>query len=54
MREQFKKSESELHNAKAIARSALVKVEELTMSHVELSLSRDNEQVERELNKMST
>ena len=54
LREQFKKSESELHNAKAIARSALVKVEELTMSHVELSLSRDNEQVERELNKMST
>jgi chromosome segregation ATPase len=54
LRQQFQKSESELHNAKAIARSALVKVEELTMAHVEqLSLSRDSDQLERELN-MST
>jgi chromosome segregation ATPase len=48
LRDQFKKSESELHNAKAIARSALVKVEELTMSHVELSLSQEH--LDRESN----
>ena len=42
LRERLEKSEAELHNAKAIARSALVKVEELTMANVEqLSLSRD-------------
>jgi hypothetical protein len=42
MRDQLNKTESELHNAKAIARSALVKVEELTMSNIEqLSLSRE-------------
>eukprot|EP00934_Nitzschia_sp_Nitz4_P004763 Nitzschia sp. Nitz4//scaffold476_size6971//665//3403//NITZ4_009164-RA/size6971-processed-gene-0.5-mRNA-1//1//CDS//3329552718//4753//frame0 len=42
LRKQLAKSESELQNAKAIARSALVKVEELTMSNIEqLSLSRD-------------
>jgi chromosome segregation ATPase len=42
MKERLAKTENELHNAKAIARSALVKVEELTMANVEqLSLSRD-------------
>ena len=42
LREKLEKAEAELHNAKAIARSALVKVEELTMANVEqLSLSRD-------------
>jgi chromosome segregation ATPase len=42
MRDQLNKTESELYNAKAIARSALVKVEELTMSNIEqLSISRE-------------
>ena len=42
LKHQFDKSQGELQNAKAIARSALVKVEELTMANVEqLSLSRE-------------
>ena len=41
LRHQLQKSEQELHNAKAIARSALVKVEELTMANIEQS-SLDN------------
>ena len=43
LQERLRYSENELNNAKAIARSALVKVEELTMANVEqLSLSRDS------------
>ena len=42
MDENLHKTESELNNAKRIAQSALVKVEELTMSNIEqLSISRD-------------
>lgn len=42
LRQSLASKESELQNAKAIARSALVKVEELTMTNIEqLSLSRD-------------
>jgi chromosome segregation ATPase len=42
MREKLQKTETELNNAKAIAKSALVKVEELTMSNIEqLSITRD-------------
>mmetsp|Transcript_43407 Transcript_43407/g.50036 ORF Transcript_43407/g.50036 Transcript_43407/m.50036 type:complete len:940 (+) Transcript_43407:148-2967(+) len=42
MEENLHKTESELNNAKRIAQSALVKVEELTMSNIEqLSISRD-------------
>jgi chromosome segregation ATPase len=40
LQERLQKTETELHNAKAIAKSALVKVEELTMSSIE-HLSRD-------------
>jgi len=42
LEENLRKTESELMNAKKIAQSALVKVEELTMSNIEqLSISRD-------------
>lgn len=51
MREKLQKAESELNNAKAIARSALVKVEELTMANVEqLSLSRDGSLTDQNFN----
>jgi chromosome segregation ATPase len=44
MQDKLQKTENELNNAKAIARSALVKVEELTMANVEqLSLTRDGD-----------
>jgi hypothetical protein len=44
LREKYERSEAELHNAKSIARSALVKVEELTMANVEqLSLSQEGQ-----------
>jgi chromosome segregation ATPase len=42
LRERLHKTETELNNAKSIAKSALVKVEELTMSNIEqLSITRD-------------
>lgn len=42
LEEELRKSETELANAKRIAQTALVKVEELTMSNIEqLSISRD-------------
>lgn len=42
LQEKLQKTEKELHNAKMIAKSALVKVEELTMSNIE-HLSRDSQ-----------
>jgi chromosome segregation ATPase len=43
LRERIRKSEQELENAKYIATSALMKVEEMTMENVEkMSVSRDN------------
>jgi chromosome segregation ATPase len=48
LEDNWRKTETELINAKKIAQSALVKVEELTMSNIEqLSISRDNSAVDR-------
>jgi hypothetical protein len=42
LQEKLQKTEKELHNAKMIAKSALVKVEELTMENIE-HLSKDGQ-----------
>lgn len=49
LHERLNKTEAELSNAKSIARSALVKVEELTMSNIEQLSREDSPSVDAEL-----